>query len=240
MQLASAQSVQGECNHIAALVFAMLDYAMTMRNPDCCTNTAQVWHRPKRVTKRVTRPLVVGQRNVAKHVFGRTVLRKRPLEDYSHFRPVETLITPSNRDVLADVVQLEAAHHSMGLRQLLDSSTDTASPDNDDDQDTVSFTPDEIVLRRLQVTVDERQLIERTTIGQHLNPEWFRQRHGRLTASKAKRYCGKGNPAVLLRGILSAGSTTRKAVGHMDYGIEHESTAVAKYEASSVTSVRVR
>ena len=230
----------GKCNHIAALLFALLDYAMTMRNPDSCTNTAQVWHRPKRATKRVTRPLVVGQRKVAKHVFGRTVLRKRPLEEYSRFRPVETLVSPPNRDVLVDVLALEAAQHSMGLRQILDSSTDTATPDNDDDQDTVSFTPDEIVLRRLQVTVDERSHIERATIGQHLNPEWFRQRHGRLTASKAKRYGGKGNPAVLLRGILSAGSTTRKAVGHMEYGIEHESTAVGKYEASSATPVHVR
>ena len=43
----------------------------------------------------------------------------------------------------------------------LASDTDTASPDNDDDQDTVSYKPGEIVLRWLQVTVDERAHIHK-------------------------------------------------------------------------------
>ena len=64
----------GKCNHVAAVLFVMLDYVTVMRNPDCCTNKAQVWHRPKRATK----PLVVGKRKVEKHLFSRTVTRKRP------------------------------------------------------------------------------------------------------------------------------------------------------------------
>ena len=230
----------GKCNHVAALLFAMLDYVTTMRNPDCCTNKTQVWHRPKRATKRATKPLIVGQRKVVKHVFGRTVSRKRPLEDYKDYRPVERLVEPTKAVVLVDILELEGAHHSMGLRQIMDSSTDTATTDEDGDSDNLSFTPEEIVLRRLQVTPEEQSRIEQATIGQHLNAEWFKQRSGRLTASKAKRYCGKGNPAPLLRAILSSASTKARSSGHMAYGIEHENAAVLKYQEAATSPIHVR
>ena len=62
----------------------------------------------------------------------------------------------------------------MGMRQILDDSTDSATSDDDGDTVTpdISFTPEEIVLRRLQVTAEER-VIEQATIGhQHLNVKW--------------------------------------------------------------------
>ena len=52
------------------------------------------------------------------------------------------------------------------------------------------------------MTQEEQELIERQTVGQHENPEWFRKRVGRLTASKAKQYCGRGNPTRLLRSVI--------------------------------------
>ena len=140
-----------------------------MRNPNCCTNKTPVWHRPKRATKRATKPLIVGQRKVVKHVFGRTVSRKRPLEHYKDYRPVERLVEPTNAVVLADILELEGARHSMGLRQIMHCSTDTTTTDDDGDSDNLSFTPEEIVLRRLQVTPEEQSRIEQATIGQHLN-----------------------------------------------------------------------
>ena len=63
----------------------------------------------------------------------------------------------------------------MGLRQILvDDSTGTATSDDDGDTVTpgISFTPEEILLRRLQVTDEEQRVIERATIGQHLNVMW--------------------------------------------------------------------
>ena len=119
----------------------------------------------------------------------------------------------------------------MGLRQIIDDSTDTATSDEGGDTVTrdISFTPEEIVVRRLQVTAEERTVIEQATIGQHLNVKWFKERCGRLTASKAKRYCGKGNPSPMLRSILSAAPTMTRTTGHMAYDIEHEDTAVVKY-----------
>ena len=95
----------------------------------------------------------------------------------------------------------------MGLRQILDDSTDTASSENGDNSDVISFTPDEIVLQRLQVTADEQRHIEQSTVGQHLNPQWFKQRYGRLTASKANYYCGKGNSSLLLWSVLFSAPT---------------------------------
>ena len=230
----------GKCNHVAALLFAMLDFVTEMRNPDCCTNKTQVWHRPKRATKRATRPLVVGKRKVWKHLFARTVVRKRPLEDYKDYRPIDKVVAPDTERLLNDIKELEIEHHSMGLRQMLDDSTDTASSEEGDNSEVISFTPDEIVLQRLQVTADEQRHIEQTTVGQHLNPQWFKQRCGRLTASKAKRYCGKGNPSLLLRSVLSSAATMTRTIGHMAYGIEHESTAVLKYVNAATEPVQVR
>ena len=105
-----------------------------MRNPDCCTNKARVWHRPKRATK----PLVVGKRKVEKHLFSRTVTRKRPLEDYKDYRPIDRPVAPDTGRLLSDIKKLEADHHSMDLRQILDDSTGTGT--SDDAGDTV--TPD--------------------------------------------------------------------------------------------------
>ena len=230
----------GKCNHVAALLFAMLDFVTEMRNPDCCTNKTQVWHRPKRATKRATRPLVVGKRKVCKHLFARTVVRKRPLEDYKDYRPIDKVVAPDTERLINDIKELEMEHHSMGLRQILDDSTDTASSDEGDSSEVISFTPDEIVLQRLQVTADDQRHIEQSTRGQHLNPQWFKQRCGRLTASKAKRYCGKGNPSLLLRSVLSSAATMIRTTGHMAYGVEHESTAVLKYVNAATEPVQVR
>ena len=61
----------------------------------------------------------------------------------------------------------------MGLRQIPDDSTDTATSDDAGDTVTpdISLTPEEIVLRRLRATAEER-VIERATISQHLNVNW--------------------------------------------------------------------
>ena len=69
---------------------------------------------------------------------------------------------PTNAVVLADILELEGA-------QIIHYSTDTATADEDGDSDNLSFTPEEIVLRRLQVTPEEQSRIEQATIGQHLN-----------------------------------------------------------------------
>ena len=232
----------GKCNHVAAVLFAMLDYVTVMRNPDSCTNKAQVWHRPKRATKRTTKPLVVGKRKVEKHLFSRTVTRKRPLEGYKDYRPIDRPVAPDTERLLSDVKQLEADHHSMGLRQILDDSTDSATSDDAGDTVTpgVSFTPEEIVSRRLQVTAEEQRDIEQETIGQHQNVKWFKERCGRLTASKAKRYCGKGNPSLMLRSILSSAATMTRTTGHMSYGIENEDAAVVKYVDAATVSLSIR
>ena len=60
----------------------------------------------------------------------------------------------------------------MGLHQILDDSTDSATSDEDSDTSDISFTPDEIVLRRLQAAAEEQRVIELATIGQHLNVKW--------------------------------------------------------------------
>ena len=71
-------------------------------------------------------------------LFSRTVTRKRPLEDYKDYRPIDRPVAPDTERQLSDIKKLEADHHSMGLRQILDDSTDSAT--SDDDGDTV--TPD--------------------------------------------------------------------------------------------------
>ena len=67
-------------------------------------------------------------------LFSRTVTRKRPLADHRDYRP----IAPDTERLLSDIKQLESDRHSLGLRQILDDSTDSAT--SDDAGDTV--TPD--------------------------------------------------------------------------------------------------
>ena len=80
-----------------------------------------------------------------------------------------------------------------------------------------------------QVSTDERALIEKSTIGQSENPAWFKHRYGRITASNAKAYCGKGNPLPLVRAVLLKNSSTKTVTHHMRYGLENEGNAISAY-----------
>ena len=139
----------GKCNHVAALLFAMMDFVKTMRVPESCTSRPQTWHRPQRKTKRATRPAVVGKRKVKKHIYGQEKKRKGPLSDYADFCPLVEVVQPNHAALMRDLKELHANHHSIGLFQVMDSSTDTASSDEDEGNE--NATPEEVVVSRLQV-----------------------------------------------------------------------------------------
>ena len=141
----------GKCNHVSSLLFALTDYVLTMRNPDCCTNRPQVWHQPMRKRKRAVRPMAVGKRVVRKHVYGRVVTRKRPLEVYSSFSALTVVHPPDRAALLSDLKDVKREHHNIGLLQVFDSSTDTASSEEEDENPAENLTPEEIVIKRLQV-----------------------------------------------------------------------------------------
>lgn len=137
----------GKCNHVAALLFALVDYIQTMRNPDSCTSKPQVWNKPTRKNKKSTHPQVVGQRKVQKHIFGRAIQRKRPLEDYQQFIPLKQVKLPNIQDVIND---LQEVGHNTGLFQIYDhTSTESEMSDEDDGQENLK--PEEVVVRKLQV-----------------------------------------------------------------------------------------
>ncbi|XP_038063149.1 uncharacterized protein LOC119733854 [Patiria miniata] len=72
--------------------------------------------------------------------------------------------------------------------------------------------------------------IEIATRGQASNIQWFRMKKGRITASIAKRCSGKGDPAAIVKKIITVGSPTSKPKSHhMEYGIINEGEAVSKY-----------
>ena len=141
----------GKCNHVAGLLFAMLDYVMTIQNPDSCTNRPQVWHQPKsRKRKRATRPTVIGKRKVAKHVYGRVTNRKGPLEDYSQYQAISNVVKPDSTNLKA-ALKVLSGKHDTGLLQVLDSSTDSALSDDLQDELQENLTPEEVVVQRMQV-----------------------------------------------------------------------------------------
>ena len=139
----------GKCNHVAALLFAMMDFVKTMRVPESCTSHPQTWHRPQRKTKHATRPAVVGKRKVKKHIYGQEKKRKGPLSDYADFCPLVEVVQPNHAALMRDLKELNANHHIIGLFQVMDSSTDTASSDEDEGNE--NATPEEVVVSRLQV-----------------------------------------------------------------------------------------
>ena len=141
----------GKCNHVAALLFAMLDFVKTMRQSESCTSRPQTGHRPQRKNKWATRPAVVGKRKVKKHVYGQEKKRKAPLTDYADFCPLVEVVKPNHAALMKDLKDLHANHHSIGLFQVMDSSTDTASSDEDEPNE--NATPEEVVVSRLQVSI---------------------------------------------------------------------------------------
>ena len=94
---------------------------------------------------------MVGARAVKKHIFGRVVNRKRPLEEYADFSALPSVQVPDRCSLLTDLRYLHTNHHSIGLLQVLDSSTDTASSE-EEDTTCQSLTREEVVMKRLQVT----------------------------------------------------------------------------------------
>ena len=64
---------------------------------------------------------------------------------------VTAIVKPDWNVLKADLRDLQLNHHSIGLFQVLDSSTDTAS--SDEDEMTENSTPEEIVVSKLQVNI---------------------------------------------------------------------------------------
>lgn len=50
----------GKCNHIAAVLFALIEYRESMKK-DSCTSNPQQWHLPSRKSKKRTRPQKIGK-----------------------------------------------------------------------------------------------------------------------------------------------------------------------------------
>ena len=71
------------------------------------------------------------------HVFTKCH-QKEALADYQDYRPIDRPVAPDTERLLSNIKQPEADHHSMGLRQILDDSTDSATSDEDGD----TVTPD--------------------------------------------------------------------------------------------------
>ena len=85
-------------------------------------------------------------------------------------------------------------------------------------------------LSLFQVSAEDQAAIEAATVGQNENPEWYRHRYGRITASNAKAYCGNGNPVPLVRAVLQKSrDPSRTLTSHMRYGIENKDNAVLEF-----------
>lgn len=84
--------------------------------------------------------------------------------------------------------------------------------------------------------IEDRLDIERATRGQGDNRKWFRARKGRITASIAKRCCGKGNPAALVKTIITVGKPSYVPSHHIRYGLENKECAVEKFEQQMIVN----
>lgn len=79
------------------------------------------------------------------------------------------------------------------------------------------------------MTKEKRDAIQIVTIGQANNIHWFKHKKGRLTASKAKRYSGKGNAVAMTKEIITVRKPYNCKIPSMQYGITNEAAAVRKY-----------
>ncbi len=78
--------------------------------------------------------------------------------------------------------------------------------------------------------MEDVSLIEQDTIGQSDNIKWWRNKKGRITASKCKDCIGKGNPTRIIKRIITVGKPHEKPRSlHMKYGIDNEDIACDKF-----------
>ena len=96
----------------------------------------------------------MGKRTVSKHRFGKEKKRKAPLEDYDSFSAVAEVRRPDKARLKHDLSELKK-QHDIGLIQILDSSTDSAPDIEGTDLQEEHLTPEEVVHRKLQVSLNE-------------------------------------------------------------------------------------
>ena len=71
--------------------------------------------------------------------------------------------------------------------------------------------------------------IQAQTVGQAENPLLFKHKKGRISASNAKKFVGKGNVATLTKDVITVKKPRITNIPAMKYGVENESLAVDKY-----------
>ncbi|XP_031550873.1 uncharacterized protein LOC116288244 [Actinia tenebrosa] len=99
--------------------------------------------------------------------------------------------------------------HKMAIEQLFMTSPSSPSQSQESAMDGENLKPEEIIMKELKVTVEDRIRIEKDTRGQSESLRWYRERKGRITASIAKSCCSKGNPAATVKNILTVGKPGR-------------------------------
>ncbi|KAK6180650.1 hypothetical protein SNE40_008659 [Patella caerulea] len=83
------------------------------------------------------------------------------------------------------------------------------------------------ICRKLQVNRREQEEIERATRGQTYSRRWFKERQGRITASKAYRILQGDSPYDIVQDVMATSYPNRDAASL--HGSEHEPHAVKKY-----------
>ena len=82
-----------------------------------------------------------------KRVYGQEKKLKTLLTDYADFCVLVDVVKPNHATMKKDLKALNANHHNIGLFQVMDSSTDTASADEGEPNE--NATPEEVVVSRL-------------------------------------------------------------------------------------------
>ena len=93
--------------------------------------------------------IFLGERDVKKHVFGRSSSRKLPLEGYDQYVPV----SDPTVDLVALKTGMKEVCHVMCLNQMLETTSESSEEDAEAESQTQSLTPEEIILKELQVCI---------------------------------------------------------------------------------------
>ena len=118
----------GKCNHVAASLFAVLDYLESQKSASC-TGQPQKWHLPSRKRKRQTVPTKIGERQVTKHIFGRKKRTKSPLEGYQDYQAIAD--DQINLDMDGMKSDLDTFGHLTCLHQILETSPSEESEEEE-------------------------------------------------------------------------------------------------------------
>ena len=221
----------GHCKHICCTLYASLKFVTTgnVKLHETCTEKLQTFHQAK---KFIWSPLKAKD------------LKLQGADEFTSMdfdpRPEHLRQHPGYTDYFRNTCLNFPGISSMPIFQMFTPANTHAVAH---DHDYLKLTPEDDFLETLCVTKispEERQSVERRTLGQDKNPLWYEERTKRLSSSMFGRICKAMNSDKTDRHKLARSlvEVTKIKAPALDHGRKYEDMAISAYMSATDHDVK--